>query len=283
MKRPILVPGILTVFALAACGPPVPVLDFPPPEADPVPEEGPERQTRPRMETSAERPPVDTAFAAPSPRAALIPADDRFAALVLQPVVLTYDVTFDGTAIGTSTVRLARAEDAWMATQEIRTGPAVQRAEVRFTERMAPLGLTQRLEGGGLPMGTELHVAGGRVLGTATSPEAGAERPVDAPLAAEAVLSGMERWLLAGADLQPGRRFTVPVFEPQRGTPMDVTFHVVGVEEITVPAGTFSAYRVEVSGTPQPAILFVRVERPHVILRQEIPGQPILFELRSVQ
>jgi hypothetical protein len=281
VKRQVPLLAVLSAVVLAACGPPLPVLDVPPPEADVVPEEGPERQARPRMETPAERRP-DTPFAAPPPTAALTPAEERFATLVLEPVTLTYDMVVEGAPIGASTVRLARAGADWLATQEIRLGPATQVAEVRFTGAMAPLGLAQRIEGVDVPLRTDLRVEGGRVLGTATGPGMEGAGAVDAPLARGAVLAGMERWILTGAELAHGRAVTIPVFDPERGATVDLTFRVVGLEEVTVPAGTFPAYRVEVAGADPASTLLVRARAPHVILRQEIAGEPVIFELRSL-
>jgi hypothetical protein len=120
---------------------------------------------------------------------------------------------------------------------------------------------------------------GGRVVAMGRPEEVAA---VDAPLARGAVLAGMERWILSGAELAHGRTVTIPVFDPERGAAVDLTFRVVGLEEVTVPAGTFSAYRVAVAGADPASTLFVRARAPHVILRQEIAGEPVIFELRSL-
>jgi hypothetical protein len=60
-----------------------------------------------------------------------------------------------------------------------------------------------------------------------------------------------------------------------------LTFRVAGVESVTVPAGTFDAYRVEVSG-PQAITLFVRRAAPHVVLRRELAAAPVVIELQSM-
>jgi hypothetical protein len=280
-KPPYLTLTLAATLALAACGPPQPVLDLPAPEADPIPEEGPERRTRPRMETPALRPPTDT-FSAPPPQTALAPAFDRFSALVLEPVTLQYDLTFEGRPVGMSTVALAREGADWLATQTLEAGPATQRIAVRFTDDLTPLGLEQRAEGAGPDAGAvDLRVEDGRLRGTARMPR-GPERALDSPFAAGTLLAGMDRWLLAGAELAPGRAYTARTYSPQRGAPVAITFRVAGEEQVTVPAGTFHAYRVEVSGDETHGTLWVRAERPHLILRQQVAGQPLLFELRSL-
>jgi hypothetical protein len=54
---------------------------------------------------------------------------------------------------------------------------------------------------------------------------------------------------------------------------------VAGVEDVTVPAGTFSAYRVEITGGQQPVTLFVSQETPRRVVKIQPTGQPIVIEL----
>jgi hypothetical protein len=271
---------LAAAFALTACGPPRPVLDVPAPEADPVPDGGPERGARPRME-AAGRTPADTAFRAPRPEAAILPSQDRFASLVLRPVRLEYAVMVEGETVGTTVVELAREQSVWTSAQTVEAGPLRQHTEVRFTEALVPLGYLRRVQGAGVPADADVRVEEGRFLGTTAMPPAG-ERTVDAPVG-DALLAGMERWILAGWELAPGRSVSIPVFDPDRGESSDLIFLVTGEEEVTVPAGTFRAYRVEVSGLAGPThVLHVRAEAPHVVLRQATTDQPFTVELQRL-
>lgn len=279
--RPIIPAAVLAAaFALAACGPPQPVLDVPAPEADPVPLEGPERRARPQMETPAVRTPADTAFRTPPPEAAILSAQDRFAALVLRPVRLEYAVMVEGNVVGTTVVELAREESVWRSVQTVEAGPLRQRIETRFTDELVPLGYLRRVEGVDVPMGVDVRVEQGRFRGSAAGPTAG-QRAVDVPVD-DALLAGMERWILAGGELAPGRTVSVPVFDPDQGETAVLTFLVAGEEQVTVPAGTFRAYRVEVTGLEATHVLYVRAEAPHVVLRQVVADQPFTVELQRL-
>jgi len=46
-----------------------------------------------------------------------------------------------------------------------------------------------------------------------------------------------------------------------------------------VPAGTFQAYRVDVTGPKVPLVLYVSVDSPHRVVKQEFVGQPAVIEL----
>jgi hypothetical protein len=50
---------------------------------------------------------------------------------------------------------------------------------------------------------------------------------------------------------------------------------------VEVPAGTFETYRVQVSGE-QPMTLHLRRDAPHVLVKQELAGMPIMLELQSM-
>ena len=61
------------------------------------------------------------------------------------------------------------------------------------------------------------------------------------------------------------------------------TFRVTGAESVTVPAGTFPALRVEVTGKDRPIVMWVRAEAPHVPLKYEVTGTPIVVELTETK
>jgi hypothetical protein len=53
---------------------------------------------------------------------------------------------------------------------------------------------------------------------------------------------------------------------------------VRGVEDVTVPAGTFRAFRVEIDGSESQTV-WARFESPHVLLKLVPQGQPLTLEL----
>jgi hypothetical protein len=89
--------------------------------------------------------------------------------------------------------------------------------------------------------------------------------------------------VLAAADLAPGKSITLPIFNGQSGSVMNATFKVGALEEVTVPAGKFQAYKVDGAVGPQQMTLWLRQDAPHIAVKQEISGQPISIELQSVE
>jgi len=54
-----------------------------------------------------------------------------------------------------------------------------------------------------------------------------------------------------------------------------VTLAVTGTESVTVPAGTFEAYRVELTGGANAATLFITTAAPHHVVKIAPTGTPI--------
>lgn len=199
----------------------------------------------------------------------------------LRPMTLQYAINVQGNTVGTATTQLTREGDVWVATSAI---PAMgQQGEVRFRSDLTPVSMRQRLQQGPVTVNVELAMTEGRITGTGQFPaQMGGERTFDVAAVPGTLLPEMDVWVLATAALSEGTVLTVPVFNALAGSVSNVTYTVTGTETVTVPAGTFPAYRVEIAG-PQQMVVFVRREAPHVVLRQEIVGQPVAIELQSMQ
>ncbi|CAN5514694.1 hypothetical protein BH24GEM3_BH24GEM3_19030 [soil metagenome] len=209
----------------------------------------------------------------------------RFQGSRLQAGSRTYQFVVQGNPMGSYTSTLAREGDAWVATGSMQSAMMSQESEVRFRAAdLTPISTRQRQAQGPMQVEIDLQLANGRVTGRAQLPEQmGGERNLDSEVVAGTLLPGMDEYVLAAAELGEGRSITVPVFSVMSGNVTNVTYRVTAAEEVTVPAGTFPAYRVEVSGGPQPMTLYVRREAPHILLRQEFAGAPISLELQSMQ
>jgi zinc protease len=244
---------------------------------------GDARQVLPLLEPIA---PVDLydVEGAPLAREAIevAAAAETFDGARLEPGTLTYRLVVQGNPMGTVTSRLARDGDEWVATSRTESPVINQEVEARFTVAdLTPISSVTTMRQGPVTMGADLRYADGRVTGRVELPEQmGGARDVDTEVPAGTLLPGMDDSVIAVADLAEGRSITLPVFDMVAGT-TTLTFRVAGVESVTVPAGTFDAYRVEVSG-PQAITLFVRRAAPHVVLRRELAAAPVVIELQSM-
>ncbi len=210
------------------------------------------------------------------------PSTERFDGSRLRPATLTYSIVVQGNALGTATSVLARDGSGWVATQTAEAGPSRTRTEVRFTGELVPLSGKSSVSSGPISMETDLRLEGGRVKGTAKLPaQMGGDRTFDAEVVEGTLLPGMDAAILGTTELAPGKTVSFPIFNAQTGSATPVTLKVVGEERVTVPAGTFDAYRVEMAGE-QPTVLHVKKDAPHVVLKQAPQAQPVVLELQSM-
>ena len=208
------------------------------------------------------------------------PSLDRFDPSRLKPQTLTYDVVVNGSAQGSSSSSLVREGDIWISRTTLNIGPMKQQGELRFTSNFTGISSTQNSAQGAV----DLRLIDGKITGTAQLPPAvGGDRSYDAEVTAGTLLPGMDEYAITIADLAVGRTLTLPLFNALTGSVTPLTLKVTGTEAVTVPAGTFPAFRIEASGGQMPIAMFVRQEMPHIVLKQEFAGQPVSIELKSVQ
>jgi zinc protease len=147
---------------------------------------------------------------------------------------------------------------------------------------LAPLAIEQNGQIGGQATETRINVAGGRATGRAQSPQPGGQVKtvdVDTALAVGTFDTNQLQTVLPALALAEGASITVNVFNASDASIKPVTFKVEGVEDVTVPAGTFSTFKVSMAGGDVPAVLYVSRETPRRVVKIEVVGQPVAFEL----
>jgi len=85
--------------------------------------------------------------------------------------------------------------------------------------------------------------------------------------------------LLAAMPLEQGKTFNLNVFSTGEGATKVVSVKVAAVENVAVPAGTFPAYRLELSGMQLPIVMHVTRDAPRRVVRIAPTGAPLVFEL----
>jgi hypothetical protein len=209
---------------------------------------------------------------------------DRFDATRLKPMTLEYRVLVQGNAMGDATTTLAKEGGQWVSTQKVNAAGATQEEVTRFDDAFTPVSSHQTAAQGPIQMEVTLTFADGKVTGTAKLPaQMGGDRTIDTAVPPGTVFNGMGQWILAASELRPGKTISVPAFNAQSGSAANATFKVGAAEQVTVPAGTFATFKVDATVGPQQLTLWVRQDAPHIAVKQEIAGQPVVVELQSTE
>jgi hypothetical protein len=109
------------------------------------------------------------------------------------------------------------------------------------------------------------------------------EKAIDAPAPSGTLLSGMDQFAIMLNNFGTTKEITLPIFNAQSGTVTNFTAKAVGESKVTVPAGTFDVYELDVSGAEGSTKVFVSKAAPNVIVKQEFAAQPVVMELKSVK
>lgn len=197
-----------------------------------------------------------------------------------------YGLTVDGERVGEMIRTLDRLDpddpDAITLTSTVVTGAQTLRQEVTFrASTFAPVAASFILAAPGGEIGAWATVEDGLVKGSRTFPDGRVEE-FQAPATAGAVMGEMLELALWLIDHAPGGRIRIPVTQVESGTTTIMSGRVLEVTNIEVPAGTFQAYRIEMVSDAGEQILYARTEAPHIVLRLETRGQPLVMQLEFI-
>jgi len=131
---------------------------------------------------------------------------------------------------------------------------------------------------------TETHLvyANGRVTGTSMSPQPNGTPKsitVDTTVTPATIDDNALSVFLPALPLEPGKTFNLSVFSSGDGVTKTVSVKVGAIENVAVPAGTFPAYRLELSGMQLPIVMHVTQQAPRRVVRVAPTGAPLIFEL----
>lgn len=192
-----------------------------------------------------------------------------------------YDVTLQGQSVGSLMREFEGDEAERTATSLLALGAATTTQSVTFTTQdFRFLASTIRIEQGAARLQGDVRLEGDRIRGTLNA----GQGPVQIDLAVPpgVLVADMLELAVWVADLEVGTELRVPVASVSAGTVSNAVIRVEERTSITVPAGTFDVFRVEVEGAERQT-LWVRTDAPHIVVRVAPGDQPIVVELVAVE
>jgi len=200
----------------------------------------------------------------------------------------THRVLFQGNPLGEQTRTIARVQEggreAWQAITHTTLGPFLDQTDTSTFDAatMAPIRVRQAGRQQGQNVFVRLDYAAGRVHGQSkTLSQAGPhELTIDTTVAAGVLDDNEAEIIMSVLPYAAGASWTLPVFSGGKGTVENTTIRVLGEESVTVPAGTFACWKVEVTGGEQTVTMYISREQPGVV-KLELQGQPVAFEMTA--
>ena len=225
--------------------------------------------------------PVTAEAAAPKPTS-VGPID----ASALKPQTLTYQVMFQGNPIAELVSAIARPQvggkDLVKVTSNT-SGMFTATNELTFEAKsFTPVAVTVNMQMGPQTLAQNLVLANGKITGTVKGGPQG-DKNIDAAAPAGTLLPGMDQFVLMLTNFGATKEVVLPVFNAQSGTIANFTAKVSGESKVTVPAGTYDVYELDVSSAEGAMKVFISKTTPGLIVKQEFAAQPVVMELKSIK
>jgi len=199
-----------------------------------------------------------------------------------------YRILVQGNPFGEETRTIAHdtagGRDAITAITSTQIGPIVQINDTTTFDAVTYAPIRERETGTiqNQPTFIRVDYADGRVRGSAHSVTPGQpprDVAIDTALAAGTLDQDQLQAVIVALPLAAGGQWTIPMFQGDEGQSRTASIRVAGEDSVTVPAGTFAAWKVEVSGMDQTMNLYVAKGDDPVLVKLEIVGAPLAFEL----
>lgn len=193
----------------------------------------------------------------------------------------SFAINIQGQALGSQVNTFTRSADGWTSTERTLLGPVgEQNSEVHLgpTGEMRSVKLQGRIQGQDVRL--DVTFTNGKATGSGVSPSQTGPKPVsftDVDVPAGVLDDNAVQPLLPYFKWAPGARFDFNVFASGKGLLEPRTLKVEGEEAVTVPLGTFPAYRVSYTGGEAPGTYWIEVAPPHRVLKFGPAAIPLEF------
>jgi hypothetical protein len=194
----------------------------------------------------------------------------------------SFTVNVQGNPMGWQTSALVRTPTGFAYRTAVQLGAMMQqKQETTFGRDLKPVAVKGTGQVQGMAMNIDLAYSGGRVKGSTVKPgPTGLQTvAVDTTVAPGVLDDNMLGALVPALAWAPNAKFAVSSFDAGTNSVRPITMSVAGTESITVPAGAFQVYRVDLTGQSQPLTLYVTTASPHRVVKMAPVGQPIEFVL----
>lgn len=197
----------------------------------------------------------------------------------------SFQIIIQGNPLGAMTSQTVVTADSMVYAERtfIGGGMVQQNTTVHFNP--ADLSVTQVDQTGNVQnQRADIHLvyAAGRVKGKSTtpqSPDSTSTLQIDTTVAPGTYDDNALSFLLPALPLAAGQRITLNVFQSGKGEMQVMQVNVSDGGNVTVPAGTFPTFRLDITGGQVPTTFYVSKDTPRRIVKAELSGAAFIFEL----
>ena len=206
---------------------------------------------------------------------------------VIEPITLVYTLNVQGNPMGETTTEVRResvdGRDVIMSNETAAgMGFSSEQTLVFDAATFQGIEVDASQSMGAASMSVALALDGSMLKGSVSKMD-GTTSEVDVEVPDGTLLPGMDTYVIWLSDFENDKEVKVPAFNATSGTLYSLKLKVVGESTITVPAGEFEVYEIDVSGGEASMKIYARKAAPHIVVKQEFLGQPVSLELKEIR
>jgi hypothetical protein len=191
----------------------------------------------------------------------------------------SFVVVYQGQPIGAFIMGLTRSGDNFTFTGDVRLAQmGVNQVDtiVFNATTLAPSLITTNAQMGGMAGVTRVTIANGKATGTSQQPTGGGMQSlvIDAPVAPGVIGDGVDPLLIQTMDFSDGLSMTYQAFDGKSGKTKSYALKVAGKETVTVPAGTFESWKIQLT-SDDAATIWVSTAEPKKLLMLRLDAQQL--------
>ena len=191
----------------------------------------------------------------------------------------SFTIFVQGNPFGYQTSKLDKSANGWTYSEHTSIATFVQlNTVVTFTDALVPTKATQSGKQGPMDVKIDVTYADGRAKGSATAPQPNGtakEVAVDAAVPPGTIDDNMISVVMPTLKWKSGASFKIAIFQSSKNAVTVATVTVSGEESVKVPAGTFDAWKADISGLDAPITVWIEKGGDHRMLKQVLVGTPV--------
>jgi hypothetical protein len=199
----------------------------------------------------------------------------------------SFEVVYQGQPFGSFVMAHAKAGENVTLVTDIRL-PQLGMVEIDSmvfnATTLAPVMYSVAQSAQGMNVGGgRFTVANGKASGSMQQRGRGGMQtlPVDAAIPIGVIVDGTDPLLITTIDFSDALAMNFQTFDGKSGKIKNYTLKVLGKESVTVPAGTFDAWKTEVSGDGEVFQVWVSTAEPRKLLMMRIEAQQLEMKRAS--
>lgn len=218
---------------------------------------------------------------------AVRPVDYAYDTSKLRDMKATYSLVVQTMAIGDLNVSLEKkkgegGEEIIHVTSSV-GGMITLNQDMTFrASDLAPLSFKSVFEAMGQSMKTDVAYTESKCKGTHKGARDSEAKDVDIDLIDGVILNDAVEFAVASLPLESGATWRFPTVDVESGKLQNVDVEVLEETALKTPAGDYDTFKVKVTNPEAEAFLYLSKEAPHFLVKQEVPSQSLVLELKQL-